>query len=1062
MIMTDAIETTDSVIQEAIARLRQLTQADIQPQWRYGVSVDPTTWTEIAPLNDRHHIAWEKGQQELWLGQLIEIPSHLHLYPLAGFTLRLALTWWADLAQIYVHGRLVQEGDLFDCSARIVLTEAATPGDRIAVAIRLISPGHDNGALVRSRLIYENPDGSLNPTPEPGFVADELAVLACYVRAFQPEALVKVHETIQTIDWTALPDRHQFDASLAAVRQTLMSYSAWLKQRCLHPVGHAHLDLAWLWPIAETWVAAERTFQSVLHLQQEFPELTFTHSTPALYAWMEEHRPDLFAAIQRQVQAGVWHVDAGLWVEPDLNLIGGESLVRQVLYGQRYVKERFGDYSAIAWLPDTFGFCWQFPQILRLGGVSCFATQKLRWNDTNPFPHELFEWRSPDGTSILGLTLPPIGESIDPLKMATYAVAWEENTGFSQALWLPGVGDHGGGPTRDMLELARRWQTSPFFPRLEWSNPEDFLRQLQRQKLPSDRSLMAAPSAPLDFSAHDLPGWCDELYLELHRGCYTTHADQKQRNRRCEVLLYDAEVFGAIATFLLKVAYPHQDLELAWKQVLFNQFHDILPGSSIPEVYVEADELWQVAETTGQQVLQNALGAIAQQIQIPAAPHPDCQPVVVWNSLTWRRSAVVSIAVPTGTSWLAYDGDGNGLPSQQDGETGDLLVAIADLPAVGYQLIWIRPHPPSDLLPAPLEGWVLENDCLRVVVNSTTGELDSVFDKQHQREVLSAAGNQLHAFVDQGQYWDAWNIDPNYEQHPLPPPVLQSMQWIETGSVRQRLRVVRSLRQSTFVQDYVLEWRSPLLKIQTQVDWQERHVVVKAAFPLAVTADHATYDMPFGAIARPTNPTDPRDKAKWEVPALHWADLTEQAETPYGASLLSDCKYGYDSRPSQLRLTLLKGAVWPDPTADRGRHDFTYALYPHGDTWQAADVIQRGDELTHPVHATKVNGSSPSASGTLPSRLEFLHLEASNLRLSALKRAEDHPTQWIVRLYEAHGTTATVDLSNLGVFSTQIRPQSARLTNLLEEVRPTEMETFSTLQVQPWQVVTLKFTHRDA
>jgi alpha-mannosidase len=429
----------------------------------------------LAPLNDRRHIAWAGGKVPLVLHQRFTWPSDLNGYPLAGLTARLALRWWANRAEIFVNGERVQEGDIFDCWTRVVLSDCVVPGESVEVALHLLSPGHDDGALVQAELVFEQPPGDC---PEPGFVADELTVLATYLAQFEADKLESLTQALGAIDWDGVGDRDRFHTSLLTLRNALEPFSPWLKQRTLHCLGHAHLDLAWLWPVAETWEAAENTFRSVLALQQDFPELTFSHSSPALFAWLEEHRPELFATLQKQVRAGRWAIDAGLWVEPDLNLPGGEAIARQILYGQRYCAERFGAASAIAWLPDTFGFSWQLPQLLGQGGIRYFATQKLSWNDTNPFPHELFSWQGLDGTSITGVTLPPIGTDIDPVAMATYACRWEARTGYSEALWLPGVGDHGGGPTRDMLQKARRWAESPFFPTLAWGHAVPLLDRL--------------------------------------------------------------------------------------------------------------------------------------------------------------------------------------------------------------------------------------------------------------------------------------------------------------------------------------------------------------------------------------------------------------------------------------------------------------------------------------------------------------------------------------------------------------------------------------------------------
>ncbi|MBW4489599.1 MAG: alpha-mannosidase [Trichocoleus desertorum ATA4-8-CV12] len=1099
-------------ISEAISQLRQLTQLNVQTRWQMYLGDLPIvaatqpqqwqTWSTVQ-LNAREHIAWVKGQQVLWLGQQLVIPNDLQGYPLEGLILRLALTWWAESAQIFVNGQLVQEGDLFDCSTRILLSPSAQPGATIAVAVRLVSPGHDDGALVRSLSLYEvaSNTANLDNRVEPGFVADELAVLQQYLGTFAPEKLAELAAAIARLDWSALNagDRSplKFDQSLQQLRQTLQPYSDWIKQRQIYLLGHAHLDLAWLWPVSETWEAAERTFQSVLQLQQNFPELIFCHSTPALYAWIETNRPALFAAIQAQVAAGCWEVIGGLWVEPELNVVSGESIVRQVLYGQRYTQTKFGQTSPVAWLPDTFGLCWQLPQILKQGGIEYFVTQKLRWNDTTQFPYEAFWWRSPDGSEIFSVMSAPIGEGIDPLKMTQHASMWETKTGNLETLWLPGVGDHGGGPTRDMLEMARRWQTSPFFPRLSFTTAEEYLEgvrseergersqesearsqesssslalQTAKLNISSSENVLTSHSSPLTPHSSLLPTWNNELYLEFHRGCYTTHAEQKRWNRRCEQLLYQAELFASFATLTTGAAYPKAELEAAWKKMLFNQFHDILPGSSIPEVFVDANQLWQQAEQTGQVLLQTSLQAIASHIQLPESPHPDAQPIVVFNPLNWARSQVVSIPLPADTTWQVYNSVGEPVPSQTTNydEQGQLVPTLLfwaeQIPGVGYSVFWLSPPVLEDSDFPQYRGargattakgdreWILENAALQVTIDPQTGDLNRVWDKTQQREVLSSAGNQIQAFQDQGQYWDAWNIDPNYAQHPLLPTKLKSIEWRDRGELLQRVRVVRQLGQSEFCQDYALQADDPVLKIVTQVNWQERHVMVKTAFPLTVEAEQATYEIPYGAIARPTNPTEPREQAKWEVPALHWADLSSE---DYGVSLLNDCKYGYDAQPNQLRLTLLRGTTWPDPEADRGQHQFTYALYPHVGNWQTAQTVRKGYELNFPLQTflldTQRSPAYPPA--TLPPQSQLLNLPAENLILSAFKQSEDDPQQWILRCYECHGQPTELTLhSDLGL-------AIAQPVNLLEQATASlDQDTSAVVQIAPWKIATLQIS----
>ena len=1015
-----------------IEQLRSYSQVNVQSGWvgwecdcqMTEIDISQLSAGKPVNLNPKAHITWTRGKKVLWLVQKFVVPENLQGYPVAGLSLRLALVWWADVAEIYVNGELVLQGDLFDCSPRVLLSQGVKAGDEFVVTIRLVSPGHDDGALVRSHLIYESND---HDHPDPGFVADELAVVQLCLTNLAPERLVTLAEELAKVTKvTGCP--HFPLQELREVYQHLAGFISGLNPH-IYLLGHAHLDLAWLWPVSDTWKAAQNTFESVLQLQADFPELIFCHSTPALYAWVEEHRPDLFKQIQAQVAAGRWEVVGGLWVEPELNLISGESIVRQLLYGQRYIQAKFGKLSPVAWLPDSFGFCATLPQFLVNAGIEFFVTQKLRWNDTTEFNDQAFWWRSPDGSQILSIMSALIGQGIDPVQMATYAYEWQSQTGFKQSLWLPGVGDHGGGPTRDMLETAQRWQKSAVFPDLEFTTSEKYLQQIQ------------------DQASNFLPTWNDELYLEFHRGCYTTHADQKRYNRRCEDLLYQAELFASLASLICGVTYP-LDIERAWKQVLFNQFHDILPGSSITQVYQDALPEWQQVEAVGRNILQKSLLAIASQIILPPPPHPEAQPIFIFNPLNWQRSEVVSLTLPPShPQWQVYDISGQPITSQISADRKILFLAT-EIPSVGYRIFWLSPDIPRPQDPNP-PNWTLENEFLRVIINPDTGDLSSVFDKIHQREVLTGAGNQLQAFQDQGQYWDAWNIDPNYAQHPLPPTKLKSLEWLDQGLVQSRVRVVRQLGKSEFCQDYILQAGSPLLKIATIVNWQENQVMVKAAFPVNVEADFVTYEIPCGVIRRPTHPQTPAQQAKWEVPALRWADLTGETQENvniYGVSLLNDCKYGYDSHGNQLRLTLLRSPNWPDPKTDRGLHEFTYALYPHVGSWETAQTVHRGYELNIPLQVIINPPTTENATDALGESESFLNLSAVNLILMAFKPSEDNPQQFILRCYESQGDTAELSLQS------HLRLSLGNAVDLLEAKSSAPQK----LIIEPWKIATFE------
>lgn len=1019
-----------------IEKLRKLTRVSVQKNWRYFQTETKIEYADIkewerwplAELNEKGQIKWSKGKKVLWAIQKVKVPRDIQGYSLEGLRLKIAIAWWAEDAEIYLNGKIVQRGDLFDNSARILLTDSAKIGEEFIIAVKLVSPGHDDGALVQAVCIYESKESN---RPEPGFIADEFAVLYEYFNNFAPEKLESLLTTIEKIDWKALPDKQKFERSLFSARQTLVKESPPLKQRHLLLLSHSHLDLAWLWPVSETWQAAQRTFESVLTLQKDFPSLIYCHSTPALYEWIEKNRPDLFAAIKEQVKANRWEIVGSMWVEPELNIISGESLVRQILYGQRYTLEKFHQLMSIAWVPDSFGFCWQLPQILKKGGVKYFVTQKLRWNDTTKFPYGIFWWQAPDGSKILSFISAPIGENIEPIKMIKYACEWEKQTGLKKALWLPGVGDHGGGPTRDMLEIAQRWEKSPFFPRLEFSTAIDYLQKIEK-------------------NTKDIPVWKDELYLEFHRGCYTTHAEQKRYNRRCEDLLYQAELLASLANITTGFSYPKKKIETAWKKVLFNQFHDILPGSSITEVYVEANREWKEAEKISSQILTEAIKAIAKKITLPKPPQPDALPIVIFNALNWERSQVVSVTLPSHEKhWQIFNLAGEPLPSQIS-DNATLLFLAKDIPAVGYSTFWLC-HRPADKINrteklsfSDSSDWVLENEFLRVTIDANTGNIASLFDKINNREVIQqgGGGNQLQAFEDKGQYWDAWNIDPNYNQHPLPSPILKEIRWLEKKEVRSRLQVVRQLGKSEFYQDYILEVSSPLIKIVTKVNWKESHVLVKAAFNLKVETEFATCEIPCGVITRPTQPQTPQEKAKWEIPALRWVDLSN---TDFGVSLINDCKYGYDIQPSRLRLTLLRSPEWPDPKADRDFHEFTYALYPHSGDWKQANVVRRGYELNIPLQIM-ILPSRENKNTSLPPKGSFFDFSAENIILMAFKQSEDNSKEWILRCYEGSGETAKLEFK-----SDLLEVVKKRRVDLLERSHSPINERENII-ISPWEI----------
>ncbi|MDB9481055.1 glycoside hydrolase family 38 C-terminal domain-containing protein, partial [Dolichospermum circinale CS-537/05] len=476
------------------------------------------------------------------------------------------------------------------------------------------------------------------------------------------------------------------------------------------------------------------------------------------------------------------------------------------------------------------------------------------------------------------------------------------------------------------------------------------------------------------------------------------------------------------------------------------------------QVYQDALPAWEAVEKVGKNILVESLIDIASQISLPQPPDHNAIPIIIFNSLNWERREVVSVDLSkiiiadqeeyenSGENYGIFDIQGKEISSQPC--ENSTLLFLPTVPSLGYSIFWLSPSSPTQPQIFP-KNWILENEYLQIQVNPETGDLDSVFDKTQQREILNGAGNQLQAFSDSGQYWDAWNIDPDYNTKPLPPTKLKSIQWQEYGEIQQRLRVVRQLGKSEFCQDYILQLGSPLLKIANTVNWLENQVLVKTAFPLNFAAEFVTYEIPCGVIRRPTNPQTPADKAKWEVPALRWSDITADTQTgKYGVSLLNDCKYGYDAQPNQLRLTLLRSSQWPDNQADIGIHQFTYGLYSHLGSWEEGNTVKHGYELNVPLEIL-VNPPKRKFNKNAYQSQSFLDLSADNLVIMALKPSEDHPEKYILRCYECHGKTAELFLRS--DFLTLGQP-----LDLLEQYIKSEEICQGAVNIQPGKIVSFE------
>lgn len=769
----------------------------------------------------------------------------------------------------------------------------------------------------------------------------------------------------------------EYESILSRYADAFAPLAAEIRGDTLHLIGNSHIDAAWLWPWSETRDVIRNTWRTSLKLAELFPGYIFTGSSAAYYDMLDRLEPQFSDSLLDAIEKGQWVPVGGWWVESDLNVPSGESLVRQGLYGQRYFEQRFGFRSKVAWTPDCFGYPWTIPQILKGAGLDYFVTQKIRWNDSTEFPYNAFYWQGLDGSRVL--TYNPYGyvHDLDANKLVTERVEDRERTGSNHQIVLYGVGDHGGGPTIAMLRRAEDLRRVPTFPIMLYDEPLNALQAVQ------GREALA-----------DLPIWKDELYLEYHRGTYTTQAKSKWRNRRSETRLRTAEALGAVGT----KPYPRAELERAWRLVLFNQFHDILPGSGIREVYDDAevfyDSAWAIIDT-----LKNA-GFADLRARMDTRGRGDA--VVVFNPLGWSRSGTVSLGAE----------DGRRVRS-----------AAIDVPAFGARVIRV----PNDTMPGELRrvdepkagrNWI-ENEYLRVEVDTLTGDIVRLYDKVNERDALRSGerGNVLQVFDDRPDQWDAWNI------------VITGDMW-EVDDVRHlqstvdpweaRLAIERRWGSSTFRQSLVLERGSRQLDVRNEFDWREQRKALKVAFALNVDADSATYEIPYGTIGRTGRPRTKAERAKFEVPGQRWADVTG---ADYGVSVLNDSKYGWDYKGSVLRLTLLRSPLWPDSLADRGRHEFRFAIYPHAGDWRAAQTVRRAAEYNVPLIAQY----EPEHRGELGKEMSFASAGPNNVELAWLKRAEDSEA-WVLRLVEWHGQPAETEVD------VACRVAGAHRSNLLEDL----------------------------
>lgn len=824
------------------------------------------------------------------------------------------------------------------------------------------------------------------------------------------------------IDW----DEETFYSSVDAAYQTLLTALNQIPKHTdvtVYGIGHTHIDVAWLWRLKHTREKAQRSFSTALHLMNLYDDYIFLQTQPQLYRYIQEDHPELFERIRRKIAEGQWEADGGMWVEADCNIPSGESLVRQFLQGTRFLMQEFGQKCSYLWLPDVFGYSWALPQILKLCEIHTFMTTKISWNQYNTIPHDLFLWRGIDGSEVMTYFIDTPGEGQDTSTrystyngmMSPHAVigSWRKfkNKELSHDILISyGYGDGGGGVTRDMLEMRRAMDLLPGLPHVKTSTAGHFFDILHAHLAQTDRYI---------------PVWDGELYLEYHRGTYTSQAYNKKTNRQLEHDLLTTEWLSSLA-YLSGASYNQEDLETVWRLLLLHQFHDIIPGSSIHEVYEDSRANYAQAN----KILSSVRAKALQHLVTPSE-----YTFSVYSPKSFAGSELVQI--PVQEPGIFLDEGGNLLDSQKTDE--GYLVLIQTWPFSTTSLCFLSGE--ADVPPTPFhrERNRLETPFYSIAWNEE-GQWTALYDKEAERSILApgALGNVLEVFEDKPVNYDAWDVDIFYTQKMETMHLCQEPEVLELGPLRAVLRFTYVYRHSRLTQDLSVYRDSRRIDLRTHVDWHEEHRLLKAAFYTDIRSTKATYDIQFGHVERPTHWNTSWDWARFEVCAQQWADLSEQG---YGVSLLSDGKYGYNIKDRAMKISLLKSAKHPDTQADMGEHDFTYSLYPHKGSVTEGGTIEEAHRLNLPAQVI---------SGSFSDTRRILWLSSSQVQIDAIKKAEDEDCL-VVHLHECRGGRAQIH------FGSDYPLRKVVPCNLLEhDLSPALPEDTRTLLFHPFEIKALK------
>lgn len=981
---------------------------------------------------------WKGRDRYLWLHLDAEIPEEWKGKRAVGvfdFGLTGEGNNFGFESMLYLNEKPYQGVDL---NHREVFFSEKLYGSRVSLTFRLWS-GLEGGGMPRE-LTHQLKTAQLcwldEKTDDLFYLSDMALKTAAQLGENDPvrhELQVNLDRAFRLIDWSE-PGSCRFYRSVAEADELLNKKLDEMGKNSdinVYAVGHTHIDTAWLWRLKHTREKCSRSFSTVMRLMELFPEYIFLQTQPQLYEYVKEDFPELYESIRGRVAEGRWEADGAMWVEADCNLTSGESLTRQILIGSRFIMDEFGKDVHYLWLPDVFGYSWALPQILKKSGIDMFMTTKISWNQYNRMPHDTFYWKGIDGSRVLThfITTPTPdsqpgswfytynGEML-PKTVKGVWDAYSEKDMNRDLLISYGYGDGGGGVNRDMLERRRRIDRMPGMPHLKTSAAGAYFEKLKENVENTDQYVNT---------------WDGELYLEYHRGTYTSHAYNKRMNRKMELLYREAEWFAVMRALMdggdLSKA-QQEKLTAGWKHILTNQFHDIIPGSAIFEVYEDCKKDYALIEKIGREVEEDFLSYAGQ---------AEKRTYTILNANGFVQSG--EVLLPDKNAGAAYLADGTPLPAQRT-EKG-LRVWISDVPAMGSTQVTVeaQPVPEESAGVFRIEGRKIGTPFYELTINEW-GQISRLYDRKAEREVLPEGqrANVLQIFEDKPLGNDAWDIDIFYQEKMREITELTAFEIRECGPVSMTIHMEWRYMRSSVSQDMILYAQDRRIDFVTKVDYHEQHQLLKAAFPVDIRTTYGTFDVQYGNVRRPNHWNTSWDQAKFETVAHRFADLSEHG---YGVSLLNDCKYGHDVKDNVLRITLIKAATYPDHSQDQGKHLFTYALLPHEGDFVEGQTVQEACALNQPLRVTGGRLKLPFES--------FLSFDRACVEVDAVKKTEDG--RYIaVRFHDFTGGSSRIC----------VKPGFAWKKYCVSDLRERPLEDWVTegeirLKIKPYEIVTLLF-----